>query len=492
MAGSDEKPDDNSSEADDNMAASTAEDTAGEEAPAGKVASKDTESDPSEEGAADTGDAADTDDKEADAPEDGEADGTDGDRPELEELAAEDSPSGEVADPEAGLKPSEPMKLGPLERGADTLEADQAPGDETEPETEEIPDLSAQPELEAESPQPLAPAHAAQKASAMPMIFGGIIAGLIGFAAAWAIWGRDGSAAELGARLTQQEDAAAGTSAALEGKASAEDLAALDTRVAALESAPAATVDTSALEASVAAQEETVAALAARIDTLEKAPVEGSTDEASQAALAAYGREVEALRAEVAEQMSQMNAALDAAKETEAQAAARQEEAAAAAARAAEQSALLDVQQALDAGTPYSEALGRISSAEIPEGLAAHAEEGVMTLDALKESFPAAARNALKVSREETAGEEGGGFGSWITRQVGARSLEPKEGDDPDAVLSRAEAALNAGDLATTLDELSALPPGGQAAMDQWIAQASRRNDAVTGADALAATLTSN
>ena len=53
-----------------------------------------------------------------------------------------------------------------------------------------------------------------------------------------------------------------------------------------------------------------------------------------------------------------------------------------------------------DGKIPMHEALGRISSAEIPEGLAAHAAEGVMTLDALKESFPAAARAA---SRPATA-----------------------------------------------------------------------------------------
>ncbi len=399
-------------------------------------------------------------------------------------VSAKEAPSGEAAAAGAGLVQAEPMKAGARNKDKGLDSAD------TGPTPEPVPDLTDAPEPEAAAPSSRAPAAAPQKTSAIPMIFGGIIAGLIGFAAAWFLWGRDDTAADFGLRLTQQEEASAGATAALEGKAGAEDLAALDARVAALESAPA--TDTGETDAAVASQAEAIAALAARVDAIEKAPVEGSSDEASQAALAAYGREVEALRAEVAEQMSQMNAALEAAKETEAQAAARQEEAAAAAARAAEQQALLDVQQALDNGTAYGEALGRISSAEIPEGLAAHAGEGVMTLEALKDSFPEAARSALRASREEVAGEDGGGFGSWLTRQVGARSLEPKEGDDPDAVLSRAEAALSGGDLATVLEELSALPASGQAAMDQWIAHATRRNEAVTGAETLAAALTSN
>ncbi|QDC08040.1 hypothetical protein FHY55_01725 [Oceanicola sp. D3] len=477
VAGSDDKPEDEGSEAEVN-GADTQDD--------GPDQKKDHEPDTAAD-AEELADSSQDDTTDETADEDGEPGDAEADENALTPVEPEDSPSGDAADPDATLEIAEPLKFGPTEKGADSLEA------EAEAEaTDEVPDLSEPPEPEATPTHAAAPPPAAQKASVMPLLFGGIIAGLIGFAAAWALWGRDNASADLTARLTQQEESAAGTTAALNEKASSEDLAALEARVAELEAAPAVTADTSEIDAAIAEQADALAALSARMEALEKAPVEGSADPASQAALAAYGREVEALRKEVAEQMSEMNAALEAAKETEAQAAARQEEAAAAAARAEEQRALLEVQQALDTGAPYAEALARITSAEIPEGLAAHAEEGVMTLDALKASFPAAARGALRVSREETASEDGGGFGSWLTRQVGARSLEPKEGDDPDAVLSRAEAALNGGDLSTALEELAALPEGGQQAMDQWIAQASRRNDAVTGAQSLSATLTSN
>ncbi|SIO20626.1 COG4223 family protein [Vannielia litorea] len=462
MAGSDDKPEENVEKA-------------GKEAPktAGKASGRKTPP------------------KQATTPEEDAPDSTSEERA-PEAVEAKDAPSGDPAAPGAPLELSDPMKLGPSGKGEDAGEpAPEIGSDEsTAQKPADVPDLTTSPEPEATPDAPAAAAPAPQKSGVVPMVFGGVLAGLIGFAAAWYIWGQGDSSAALEGRLTEQEEATAALRGELGGKASAETLAALEARVASIEAAPAA--DTSESEARVAAQAEALAALSARIEALEKAPVEGSQDPAAQAALAAYGREVEALRKEMSEQMTRMNAVLEAAKETEAQAAARQEEAAAAAARAAEQQAMLEVSQALDNGTAYDAPLGRISSAEVPEGLAAHAAEGVLTLDALKASFPAAARNALKIAREETAGEDGGGFGSWITRQVGARSLEPKEGDDPDAVLSRAEAALNAGDLGATLQELAALPPGGQQAMDQWIAQATRRNDAVTGASALSDTLASN
>ncbi|MFY0633469.1 MAG: hypothetical protein JXQ91_06640 [Vannielia sp.] len=405
-----------------------------------------------------------------------------------EPVEAKDAPSGDVTKSNAALKQSEPLKPGPTDKGSE--EPKSKPGGEPDAKVE------AEPKAEAKPSEPKTPASvpvpvpAPQRSGFVPMLLGGIVAGLIGFATAWYVWGREDTGAELSAKVDAHAEAVAGLEASVADKASSEELSAVAERLATLESTPAA--DTGATDATIAAQAEALAALSSRIEALEKAPVEGSADPAAQAALAAYGREVEALRKEVTDQMAQMNAALEAAKETEAQAAARQEEAAAAAARAAEQRALLDVQQALETGAPYSEALGRISSAEIPEGLAGPAADGVPTLDSLKASFAPAAREALKTARQETAGENGGGFGSWVTRQVGARSLEPKEGDDPDAVLSRAESALNAGDLSTALSEIAALPPGGQEAMAGWVAKASLRNDAVSGADALSATLTSN
>ena len=80
-------------------------------------------------------------------------------------------------------------------------------------------------------------------------------------------------------------------------------------------------------------------------------------------------------------------------------------------------------------------------------------------------------------------------IGAFLLAQTGARSLEPREGDDPDAVLSRAEAALAAGDLATVMTEIGTLPEAGQAEMSDWIALAEQRLAATNALGALAQSL---
>ena len=70
-------------------------------------------------------------------------------------------------------------------------------------------------------------------------------------------------------------------------------------------------------------------------------------------------------------------------------------------------------------------------------------------------------------------------------------ALAPREGDSADAVLSRAEAALRAGDVGTALTELEALPEAGSAEMQVWIAPAQERVAAVDALAALQAALSS-
>ena len=78
---------------------------------------------------------------------------------------------------------------------------------------------------------------------------------------------------------------------------------------------------------------------------------------------------------------------------------------------------------------------------------------------------------------------------AFLRNQTGARSLTPREGNDPDAVLSRAEAALGAGDLATVLKELAALPPEGQTAMAAWQARCVTRQAAISAVQSLSASV---
>jgi hypothetical protein len=131
----------------------------------------------------------------------------------------------------------------------------------------------------------------------------------------------------------------------------------------------------------------------------------------------------------------------------------------------AARAALGQLRTALDTGADYSTILAELG--------------GEPTMAQLQESFPASARLALESALRADMGESWTErLGSFLRSQTGARSLAPREGNDPDAVLSRAEAALVSGDLTQALLELSNLPQVGQAAMAEWQATAQIRIDA--------------
>ena len=140
---------------------------------------------------------------------------------------------------------------------------------------------------------------------------------------------------------------------------------------------------------------------------------------------------------------------------------------------------------ALDTGAPYASAT---SMADLPPVLADHAETGLPSLTALKASFPDAARLALEAAlRADMGGTWAERVTNFLRNQTGARSLTPREGNDPDAILSRAEAALNAADLPRALTEIQSLPPEAQTALQDWTTNAALRQSALEAMTALAA-----
>jgi hypothetical protein len=226
------------------------------------------------------------------------------------------------------------------------------------------------------------------------------------------------------------------------------------------------------------------AAMAAAVDALEQR-LNTERDAAAEALAAA-----EAARAEAAAAQAAATAELQAASEA-AQAAIAEAEARAQATAAATQTqaALSRLQIAMASGAPFAEALADLPG-DAPEALAAAAETGVPTLDELQAAYPAAARAALPIALRELAGDSASDrVGAFLLGQIGGRSVEPREGDDPDAVLSRAEAAVASGDLEGALTELSALPEGAQAMMADWIALVETRAAADAAMAELAATL---
>ncbi|MBL4750216.1 MAG: hypothetical protein JKX71_06490 [Amylibacter sp.] len=159
-------------------------------------------------------------------------------------------------------------------------------------------------------------------------------------------------------------------------------------------------------------------------------------------------------------------------------------------------SALAQITNALKAGKPFQAALTRLSNATditAPAGLTDIAGKGTPPLPALKKQFPDLARTALHNDAAASAGDTTLGlFTSFLKSQVGTRSLEPQSGDNLDAVLSRIEAALDAGDTAATLTETAALSAPAQETMAEWIAALTRLNTATSAVQAVQQQLTTN
>ncbi len=190
--------------------------------------------------------------------------------------------------------------------------------------------------------------------------------------------------------------------------------------------------------------------------------------------------EISALQAEMNTITELANSQIETAEQTKAEAERAEQEAQRAAERAAARGALNDISNALANGGSFADALPVIApAAEVPEALSAVADEGVATTQTLQNVFPDAARNALSSSARAEA-PEGlvGRLQVFAKDQLGARSLVPREGDDPDAVLSRAEAAVRTGDLPAAIELVGALPEVAQESFADWMAQAQARIDA--------------
>lgn len=407
------------------------------------------------------------------------------------------------------------------------------PGDAQTPETPDIED--AAPEAPAEAPgavdepiveepvveEPAAadmPEERTEEAQVIPeptgkrggggwagTVLGGAVAAGLGFGAAYyglpqAQRGPDlrpdltALKAQLGA---QDADLAALETqvGAIAPGATSDDLAALDARVmAALAQAEAAR---GAIATELSALSQRIDGFEERLALIERAPVSG--DGASAAAIQSFEREIATLRAQIEGQKSE-SAAMEArvaqmATEAESRLGAAEEEASriraeaeAEARRGLARAALSHLRAALESGAAIDGALSDLASAgvTVPPELGEQAK-GIPTSQLLQTRFESAARDALSASLRETAGA------GWLDRataflrsQSGARSLTPRAGDDPDAILSRAEAALKASDIAGAIDEIKALPEAGQAVMAEWIGLADRRRSALSALSALA------
>jgi hypothetical protein len=366
--------------------------------------------------------------------------------------------------PETGVEPS----VTPVEAAALGVATALAPG---EPDPLPEPDPGPAPQ----ETRPEAPAAPRPPGIFAPLL-GGVLAAVGGFALAYFdVFDLTPAPADpapaiaealapLDQRLTDALAAALAEQAAL-----TDEVAALTARLAALEAAPLPEVpDLSRLDA-----------LDARLTAIEALPAGDGA--ASTAALAA---QIAALERKLADRpaidQTEVDAALARLAEAEAEAEARAREASAAAAAAARAAAIEALERAILDGAPFEPELAAVGDPALSAALGAMAATGVATLGALQADFPDAARAVLDLSRQDHAGQ---GWGAraldFLADQTGARSVTPRAGDTPDAILSRAEAALADGRLPEAITELDALDPGLRASLADWIARAEARASAL-------------
>jgi uroporphyrinogen-III synthase len=149
---------------------------------------------------------------------------------------------------------------------------------------------------------------------------------------------------------------------------------------------------------------------------------------------------------------------------------------------------------ALDSGLPFATDLtllaplaqGDAKLTEIAASLQPYAQAGVASRAALAASFPAVAKAALADDvADDSFGERllGKVRGIVSLRRVG----DDVPGDSTEAKLARAEAALDAGDLAKAVGLVKSLPPQTNKATQAWLARAEAHLAAKRAIDALAA-----
>lgn len=351
----------------------------------------------------------------------------------------------------------------------------------------ELPPAEVAPDKMTEAPvaPPLPPAPAGRSGAGafLGMVLGGVLAAGAGFGLArfmpdlLPIGGDDA----LSATVAAQADEIAALRAELAALPAPDPQ--IDARLSALEAAPA---DGTGLDDRLAALEAEIADLRAR-------PTTGGAAASPEmlAELAALKEQVAALGSGgsvPADVIAAADAAEARLKAAEASATAMAEQAEAAAAAARRGAALDRVTAALDSGAPYASALPELGGADLPPVLLDNAAVGLPTVADLAESFPEAARTALEAALRANMGESWTDrVSSFLRSQTGLRSLTPREGNDPDAVLSRAEAALAQGRVADAITELAAMPEAGKPALADWLAQAQTRVDAEAAVAALAA-----
>lgn len=373
---------------------------------------------------------------------------------------------------------------GNVESSNDPLEADPEASDvDGSIESEEPTEIEPAEEETVSAEMPAEPAPATEqvkKTGFLPVALGGVVAAALGF----------GVSQYVGPLVAQKDDAIIQLEATVQAQtAKIDELLSAQAQVSERVEGVAgsnATLSKSVDDLGQAVAEvnvriddasQAVVKIDGRITALEKNPI---TQSLPSSAIEAYERELEELKSTVTAQRNEAASMEENAKLTAQQALAR--------------AALSRVLSALDSGAIYRTALTDFSSSTgvaAPEALETFADTGIPTLANLQDSFPGAARAALATARQSEA-TEGNRLSSFLKAQLGARSVTAQDGNDADAVLSRAEEALRSGRVTDVLAELATLPDASKADVAGWVAHAENRQAAFAAGEVLSQQLNSN
>jgi hypothetical protein len=124
-------------------------------------------------------------------------------------------------------------------------------------------------------------------------------------------------------------------------------------------------------------------------------------------------------------------------------------------------SAIKLIREALKTGQRFDVYLTDLAFFEPSERMNTVSVETATTKEVLLHHFPEVSRDVLTAHRTAQLSEEGRSFGDrvglFLSRSLNARSIVPRDGDDPDAILSRVEALLNNNNLQRALREVAQL-----------------------------------
>lgn len=327
---------------------------------------------------------------------------------------------------------------------------------------------------------PAATRHAKKSGILGPLV-GGVLAGSIGFLVAqylgndhWPFQNDTAVTDELSEKIRAQNQLVVNNS---------EALVSLDAGLSEIAVDLGNKTDSATLENLIAGQQqadqktldlaETLSRLDARLVDLENRPIPdvGATKQAVEL----YSTELAAMRQMLDSELAKIAAAQDVELANIAKAQAEVSQGRDSATEIARvglvQSAMAELRNASINGATFVNPLANLERAgvTISDALQSAAQDGIPTLADLSRNFPIAARSSLAAAAQDaSSSSSSGGLTGFLRNQLGVRSLEPRQGDSVDAVLSRAEAFVDSGDITQALKELDLLTGSARQEMRAW------------------------